>query len=259
MPCIISHIYDLVNMNLLKGKVYKRNRKRYIFKQKEAELKYMKKRGNPIDREIYEELFPRSLSRADLTKLRIIEAAINTYSELGIDYVSYEDIARTAKLNRPLINHHFPDKHILFEVAMKFVRAKFQELAINEIRRQITPEDQLKAYVKSTVNWAITNPTHVKAWVFFFYQCMSDSKLRSIHSSLTSIGADRLVALLESGGKEGLFSKENLSEKAKNIQRVITGALLEITTECEINDVTAIQRISDQTVSLCLAIARSSK
>lgn len=207
-----------------------------------------------IQRTIYEELFPRVLSKSDKKKLVILEAAIQTYAELGIEYVSYEDIARKAKVTRPLVNHYFPDKKILFENAIKFIRAHFQELAVREISKFTSPNDQLKAYIRSTISWIKVSPVHAKTWVFFFYICVSDSKLRSLHHQLTILGMERLTLLLRAVAIEKGYSERNLPEKSKNIQRLITGALLELATEYDPKDTTAYEEISEQTLTQCLQI-----
>src|SRR5262249_9760247 len=90
-----------------------------------------RKTPEKITASISAQLFPSKLSKADLRKLKILDGAIRTYSSLGIDYISYEDIARESKTSRPLIIHHFPDKRELFEMAIKLIRAQMQELAID--------------------------------------------------------------------------------------------------------------------------------
>jgi AcrR family transcriptional regulator len=209
-----------------------------------------------INQTIYGELFPRALSKADQKKLIILEAAIQTYAELGIEYVSYEDIARKAKVTRPLVNHYFPDKKILFESAMKFIRAHFQELAIRELERTSSPKEKLQIYVRSTMTWVHVSPVHAKAWVFFFYLCASDSKLRNLHRELTTMGMQRLTALLHAVAAESSYPTSHLEEKAKGIQRLITGALLEIATEHDPKNIKILEEITRQTIAQCLDICR---
>ena len=125
---------------------------------------------------IYDELFPKKLTKADRRKIEILESAIRTYAELGIAYVSYEDIARKAKISRPLVQHHFPDKYQLFVMAMKLVRAQFQELAVKSIKDAKDPVEKFKEYVRSTFRWLAAYPEHARVWLFFFYLCPSAMK-----------------------------------------------------------------------------------
>ncbi len=214
----------------------------------------MKTPKDSLHRTLFNELFPRTLSKSEQTKFAILEAAIKIYSELGIEYVSYEDIARKAKVTRPLVNHHFPDKRQLFELAIKYIRTQFQQLAVNAIQKEKSAMDQLKAYVISTVQWTRTSPAHAKTWVFFFYLSISDKELRTMHKQLTTMGMERLRVLLQMVAKENGFPIDNLNERAKIIQRNITGALLELATEYDSNDTVAYESICDQTIRYCVDV-----
>lgn len=261
-PCIntkqfIFIIYGIENNNYL-------NSNSFLFEQKIDTIglwapigsKEMKNSKSAINQTIYGELFPRALSKADQKKLIILEAAIQTYAELGIEYVSYEDIARKAKVTRPLVNHYFPDKKALFESAVKFIRAHFQELAVRELEKFPSPQDKLEAYVRATMTWVKVSPIHARTWVFFFYLCTSDSKLRNLHRELTTMGMQRLTALLQAVAVEKRYPPTKLEHKAKNIQRLITGALLELATEHDSKDLNIYDEISNQTIKQCLHICR---
>ena len=210
---------------------------------------------SPISQTLLEQLFPKKLSKSDLKKIQILESAVKTYATLGIGYISYEDIARTAKTSRPLVQHHFPDKRGLFIMAIKLVRAQFQELAVAAIIKEKDPLNQLKEYIRSTFYWLEQKPHHARVWLFFFYLCPADPEIKKLHAELTKMGQTRIAALLEGGYKAGAFSQGDYLLKASNIQRVITGALVELKTERERN---AIETVREQVVHLCLQIARTS-
>ncbi|MGE0526146.1 MAG: TetR/AcrR family transcriptional regulator [Bdellovibrionales bacterium] len=218
----------------------------------------MKRRGKkniepePLTRTITDQLFPSRLSRADQRKLKILEGAIRTYASLGVDYVSHEDIARQSQTSRPLVIHHFPDKTELFEMAIKLIRAQMQELAVNRLTAASDPRAQLVAYVESTFEWVRLYPLHIRTWLFYFYACASDPNLRRAHRHLTEMGKHRIVALLKAGVETAQFSKGDLAFKAKTIQHLITGALLELQTELEETDLTRVQR---DCVRACLEVA----
>jgi AcrR family transcriptional regulator len=216
----------------------------------------MNKSDKSIQESIYDEVMPRTMSRADEKKLLIIQAAIQTYASIDIGYVSYEDIARQAGVNRPLVNHHFPDKEVLFTLASKTIRAHFQKLAIEEIQKKDNPKDQLIAYVSACLRWAQESSEHFRAWMFFFYICMANPKQRSLHKELTDMGMHRIEGLLQAAAHAGQTTgPADLAIKAKNIQRVITGAMVEFATEHDHTDSKSLHSIRDQAVELCLTIA----
>jgi hypothetical protein len=65
---------------------------------------------------------------------------------------------------------------------------------------------------------------------------------------------ERLTALLRAVAIENGSSEAKLPEKAKNIQRLITGSLLELATEYDPKDAKAYEAISEQTIGQCLQI-----
>ncbi len=206
-----------------------------------------------LNRSIYEQLFQPQLSKADLRKIQILEAAIDTYAQLPLDYVSYEDIARAAKISRPLVLHHFPEKRDLFATMVKFVRAKMQETAVEELSGA-RPDAlaRFKAYINSTFKWLSTQPDHMRVWIFHFYVCASDPEFREGHKELTEIGMKRISALLEQGEREGTLSAKNADAKAKSIQAMITGSLIEAISE---NDPRAWDSIRKRCLEQTLMIA----
>lgn len=49
------------------------------------------------------------------TRDRILRAAREVFSEIGYDAATFQEIATRADLTRPAINHHFPNKVVLFQ------------------------------------------------------------------------------------------------------------------------------------------------
>jgi AcrR family transcriptional regulator len=187
---------------------------------------------NAVNKTVMEELFPREMSKSDKRRLQILESAIKTYATVGLQHISYDDLAQ-GKTSRALVKHYFPDKRDLFEFAMKFIRASFQELAVEHLSKGESAEDQLRNYVRATFHWLESRPTHAHAWLFYFYICARDSKIRKHHRELTEIGAKRIAALLEAGVAQRSFYDQDQYKAAKAIQRMITGGLIEAATETE--------------------------
>jgi len=198
---------------------------------------------------IYEQVFPKTLTKADRRKIQILESAIQTYTTLGIEYVSYEDIARAAGISRPLVQHHFPDKKELFISVVKLIRAQFQELAVEGLSKQSEPVGQLKEYIRATFYWFEKWPAHAHVWLYFFYLCPLDPELKRLHTELTQVGKERIVAILKMGAASGVFSQGDFTTKAQHIQRVITGTLVELKTE---QGSGSLEQVREDVVSLIL-------
>src|SRR5687767_8770103 len=83
--------------------------------------------------EIMKSLPHLAFSKATLRQVQIIEAAIFCYANFGVIDTTFERIAKQAKLSRPLIFHYFNDKTEIFDAAVKYVRAIYQQLVIEGI------------------------------------------------------------------------------------------------------------------------------
>ncbi|QLY24627.1 TetR/AcrR family transcriptional regulator [Bdellovibrio sp. KM01] len=185
-------------------------------------------------RQIYSELFPRELSKADKRRLEILEGAIKAYSAVSYEHVSFDDVAIPAKTSRRLVSHYFPDKEALFETTMKLIRGQYQAAVIAAFSQSNDPEVQFSEYVRSAVAWAHEQPVNLRAWILFFMVSSQQERYRKLHENLTNMGADRIVSFIQlqtSAGKREKLNPEDLRFAAKSVQRIITGAIIEICSE----------------------------
>jgi AcrR family transcriptional regulator len=171
------------------------------------------------------------LTKGQNRKFQIIEGAIKNFATIGIENTTPASIAKACKISRPLVLHYFKDVKSIFEVAIVYIRAEFQQLAIDAISREKTTTNQLKAYVDSTMDWVEKYPHHVRVWLLFFYYCGINEKSRQLNSELVDMGHDRITALLEIGLKSKEFKFDHAIITAKIVQNIITGAIICAMTE----------------------------
>ena len=184
-----------------------------------------------IQENIYHTLFPQRLGAAEKRKLKIIEAAIKTYCRLGFAKTRVGDIAKTAKVSRPLILHHFGDEEALFQFVIKYIRANLQLFAIQEIEKGETLPEKLKLYLQSTIRWLEEYPEHMKVWLYFFHRCSVHKKDLTMHSDLVSMGHERIQQMIQLGIESDDFQCDDPALAAKMIQMNITGTLVCMVTE----------------------------
>jgi AcrR family transcriptional regulator len=203
-----------------------------------------------------DQVFPEGPSRNQRRRLQILEEAIHLYARIGYDGATFERLAERCGVSRPLIIHYFNDRDELFGVVVKYVRATFQELAVNALMKGATPLEKLEAYVHATFEWKEKLPDHVKTWTIFLNSCAIDEKKKALHSRVTSMGHERVMALLEAGNAARQFAATDLPTDAKLIQSVIAGALLTLSTETE---TAACAKLRERTLALVLEIAGAKK
>lgn len=129
-------------------------------------------------------------------------------------------------MSRPNLIYYFKDREALVDAAIKYITAQAQAFTVKKISGITAPRDQLFAFVNATVDWAETYPAHAKFTVLYYHYCTFDPKYRELHRRIRQAGAERIEAILTR------LTRNATGERAKSIQELITGALLEhLTTE----------------------------
>jgi AcrR family transcriptional regulator len=209
----------------------------------------MRKSKDPL----FGAIFPLEADKAQRRKIQIVEAAIKNYVSLGVEKTTFESIAKTCRISRPLIVHYFRDKQEIYELAIRFIRANLQQLAIAEINRHESPSDQLKGYVKSVFNWAEKWPEHAKVWLLFYYNAsIRENDLRA-HTELAEMGHKRIQAIIITGKRDRSFRCADIEITAKMIQTQITGGF--VTFLAEDGDFSR-KRLVASTIDTCMKLAR---
>lgn len=184
-----------------------------------------------LNEELFGELFELRASTRQKTMMKIVEAAIQNYASLGVEETTYDSIAKTCRVSRPLVHKYFPSKKDIFLLAIKYIRLSFQRMAIAALDTQVTPQGKLVAYVESTFEWIETRKEHVKVWGLFQYQSMINREMMAINTEMARVGHTRITRLLEYGNQVGVFKSASPFQDAKQIQTLITGALMIVITE----------------------------
>ncbi len=205
-----------------------------------------------VGKTIYEDLFGILPSKPQRRMVEIAEATIKTYVKVGVEAATFERIAKTAKVSRPLILHYFPDYDSLFLFVAKYIRATFQNFVLEKMSRQKTAEKQLQTYIESCFEWNVEYSSHAKVWALFYFYCAIKPKFEALNTQLVKMGTERLSLLIEQGKKLGEFNCLHSGATARYIQIHITGALTSIATESQ----TFNTELKKSTLSLCMAMVK---
>lgn len=190
-------------------------------------------------------------SKTETRMIQIIEGAIKNYATIGSEKTTYDRIARTCKISRPLIQHYFKDKDAVFEKSIQYIRAQYQALAHAAIEAQSTPLEKIRAYVSASLQWVRDYPLHSKTWALFFYHCTIQPKLKALNTDLVLQGTKRISHLVSLGMKEGVFEVEDAQAAARDLQIFLTGAIVTAGTETPAEPW---PRFEEQVVRSCLSI-----
>ncbi|HVK60604.1 MAG TPA: TetR/AcrR family transcriptional regulator [Bdellovibrionales bacterium] len=178
------------------------------------------------------DLFESSASKSQIQQLRIIEAALESFSKHGIEKTTYTNLAKRCKISRPLIHHYFPTLEDLFLLAAKYVRKTLLNLALEEMTKaKPDSRSQIEAYARGCIRWVKEFPEQNSFWLLYFYQCSLKGLAREENTKLVQAGHERIRMLIEMGNKEKTWAVSKPVEVAKTVQLLITGTLVSLMSE----------------------------
>ncbi len=160
---------------------------------------------------------------------RIYSECIELSSEVGLDGLRAEEIAKRCKISRPLLNHYFPDdlKASLRQFLIARVLEDFRAYIDKSLEGLTDPDQVLETYVKSHFEWARRKRAHFSVLLSFFPQCVNDADLRKANTQSVEAGLRRIELLLAYRVKK----KAAIPALARSFQIFLTGAIISHFTE----------------------------
>ncbi len=108
---------------------------------------------------------PRARQKAE-TRARILQCALDAFAARGFDGASVRDIAAAAGVNHGLIKYHFEDKDRLWRAAVDFLFERLHdEMQPPDGEDELTPFEQLKAWIRRYVRYCARHPEHARIMV----------------------------------------------------------------------------------------------
>jgi len=103
----------------------------------------------------------RQQQRSIKTKQKLLEAALEAFSENGFKGTSTRDIAERAGVHHPLITYHFKNKEELWRSAAKYVFRDFigNLTEAQELHATDCPKARFAAMIRIYVHYAASHPT----------------------------------------------------------------------------------------------------
>lgn len=102
----------------------------------------------------------RPQERAEITKKKLIDVAIQEFSERGFDAVTLRDIEVRAGVQRNLVSYHFGNKEEMWKAAVTQMTRSLQEFttARVELGQDLSLRERLAYNIRSYVRYASMHP-----------------------------------------------------------------------------------------------------
>jgi len=105
--------------------------------------------------------------RSIVTQQKLLEAAIEAFSENGFKGTSTRDIAERAGVHHPLITYHFKNKDLLWRAAADHIFKAFNRSLVESFQnsKSITPKERMADMIYAYVRYAKSQPALHKVMV----------------------------------------------------------------------------------------------
>jgi AcrR family transcriptional regulator len=105
--------------------------------------------------------------RSIVTQQKLLDAAIEAFSENGFKGTSTRDIAERAGVHHPLITYHFKNKDQLWRAAADYIFSAFGKTLANSVEehRQMCPKKRMSILIRVYLYYAKEHPALHKVMV----------------------------------------------------------------------------------------------
>lgn len=199
----------------------------------------------------------RQQQRSIKTRQKLLDAAIEAFSENGFAGTSTRDIAERANVHHPLITYHFKNKEELWRAAADRVFSEFFAALIDARREasDLPPRERMATMIRTYVNYAAKRPALHKLMMQESSRSSSrldwlvDMHLRPLYQTVAAELAPLQAAGIAPAGNPALLF---------NLIRVASGSTLALALEIratsgvDFDDDANVQALADMIIRIFL-------
>ncbi len=162
---------------------------------------------------------------------QLIEATIETVSEVGFRAASLGEIARLANVSPGLFAHYFGDKDGLLEATLRFMAGRLARATAARMRAAPSPLERVMAVHESALAEEEFEPRTSAVWLAFWGQIMHSEPYRRVqsiyqrrmrsnlrHGLRSLVAADKVAshAVLIAATIDGLWLQSHASRRKRD-------------------------------------------
>lgn len=185
---------------------------------------------------IYFDLYPEVLECLDnspkkgaRTKKKVFEATLKSLSKLGIEKISFQSIAKEAKLTPSNIIYFFPDKNKLIELAVVYsmlTSAILGRKKTQELPPGVGAREQLTVLIERDFEH-FKEIKHRYGLAIESYLCGYKKSYSKFYSIYRNRGAKRVKAIIAGHLSSKGYKDEFIARRALDIQMLVSGYVLD--------------------------------
>ncbi|MBI1861563.1 MAG: TetR/AcrR family transcriptional regulator [Deltaproteobacteria bacterium] len=178
---------------------------------------------------IYAQIFESRLTKGDLKKLEILEAAIKVVGADKEDW-TLDSVAEELGTRRSHIVYYFKTRSDLMEAVIQLVVGTGQRVVVEMIETAKNPKEGIWRHIQGTFDWYRRYPSHAPVMLYFYYLASQNERYRRLNEQIRKSGRERIAGLLGVQPELARKTALELSELAELYQDNLTGAMVSLAT-----------------------------
>ncbi len=166
-------------------------------------------------------------SKGDITREKLLSAAIGVFSKKGFGEASFQDVADASGLKQSSIFYYFKTKEALIEAVMREVIGRGREVIRFKLDIRDDAFTRLLKYFRATVEWAEENPEDYQMLLLLYYFGSVRKEFSRLYAEILKTARERVLEILLGGERESLFTLPLGAEKsAELLHDALVGAMV---------------------------------
>jgi AcrR family transcriptional regulator len=167
----------------------------------------------------------RAGTKGDLTKQKIIRAAMYCLAKHGDRDTTFQRIADKCNLSQPLVVHYFKKRDKIFPTVLATMLERARWETVEHLITMNSPREKLAGYLAVSLR-IFREPMVASIYMTLYNFAAINPRYRDINSNIKKVAVARVADILEDGIKKGVFKKVDVPIVAKIIHNNLTGLLL---------------------------------
>lgn len=167
-------------------------------------------------------------TKAEQTRLKIIQSAIWIFAHKGISDGSFQAVASRAKLSQSAIFHYFKDKSELISACVEVITAANHQRVSDLVSPKEDSVKQLMSHMTANLQWGLESPEQGRLLLLIYHLSCFDSEFNRIYGELLEKARQRIEVYLYAAKRESRLRETtvDIEELAKAFHDLLVGTFV---------------------------------
>ncbi len=143
--------------------------------------------------------------KGDITKQRLLDAAIECFSKNGYDKTSLKELAKVCDMTHVAVLYHFRTKLGLFEAVVDQAVERCHSIVLKNIQKDDNALQRIVKFFEGFLTWSMIYRSEAQTLLLFSYFASINKSLAEKYARVVGTERTKIEEILLAGKREGLF------------------------------------------------------